>query len=395
MERATKDHFDRVSLRHEHTHRYELASYLSRNVVVDCACGIGYGSKIIARNEAVKSYLGIDTSEEAIASARENYAGERIRFETGSLEDNSCASASVDLFVMFETLEHTKNPGAALSNVRRCLKNDGLLIGSVPSAEYEMLCESTYGPNPYHLQRFSKYQITEILGEYFEACRVYSMEFILGSLLRDISENAAAGLELVTLNGVMESGISGSIVFFAGSAEAVAQAIHEVGVPNKFFPSIPKAIFDRDEVGPIRETVRSMEAMIRERDAAIASQAHLLEERLAIIQSLEAGIRERDEAIADQARLIEEHLSIIKSMEVTIRARDGAITEKVRLLEDRLTTSPSIDDTIRDGDGAVALPKPLLDKLCWLIQAIRDRLSSVMGSLRRWFDRLVRNKSTE
>jgi SAM-dependent methyltransferase len=353
MERATKDQFVRTSLLDEHAHRYELAARFARGVVVDCACGIGYGSVIVSRQGNVETYLGIDPSREAIQYAHDNYSGGRIYFECGTLESNSCLPFSVDSFLMFETLEHTENPSAALANVRRCLKPDGLLIGSVPSAEYEALCESTYGPNPFHLQRFTKEQIERLLGEYFEDARILSMEFILGSLVRCIDEKTGKGAEILPSSASAELGVLGSIVFVAGTTSVVALAMSELGAPNIYFPSIPKAISDREEVAPIRTAMQSMEALIRERDEAIGSQAKMLEERWAAMQSMEALIRERDEAIGSQAKMLEERWAAMQSMEALIRERGEVIDGQAKILEERRAAMQSMESVIRERDEII------------------------------------------
>ena len=330
MERASKDHFGRASLRDEHIHRYQLAARAAQGFVVDCACGIGYASELIARQTEVEAYLGIDPSEDAIKYATNNYSGERIHFECGMLEKNSCAYSSIDTFLMFETLEHTTNPNEALKNVRACLKQDGLLIGSVPSAEYEALCESTYGPNPFHLQRFTKEQITEMLGRYFGSVRIFSMEFILGSLFQRINnEYASHSVSVQSVPPTGEFGIAGSIVFIAGSQERVDEAVHKIGAQTIFLPSIPKAVLDRDEVEPIRAAMQSMEALIRERDEAIAGQARMLEERWAAMQSMEALIRERDEAIIEQRQLLDKRPTTTEAMRVLLSAVRASFQHRV------------------------------------------------------------------
>ena len=342
MERASEDHFGRASLRHEHIHRYQLAAQLASKVVVDCACGIGYGSDIISSKNAVDSYLGIDPSQEAIEYARGHYSRDHVRFEIGSLEFNSLAASSVDSFLMFETLEHTESPLAALESVRRCLKPDGLLMGSVPSAEYEDLCSITYGLNPFHRQKFTKTYLTELLCGQFEEVLVFSMEFLLGSLLRPIGGENVGILEVVTATTKHEDDINGSIIFVAGSSGAVSNAQKILGGISRFFPSIPKVILDRDEVNPIRSAMQSMEALIREQDEAIAGQARMLEERWTAMQSMEALIRERDEAIAGQARMLEERWTTVQSMEALIRERDEAISEQRELLEKQPTTGEAM-----------------------------------------------------
>jgi len=330
MERASKDHFGRASLRDEHIHRYQLAARVARGFVVDCACGIGYASELIADQAEVEAYLGIDPSFDAIEYAVDNYSGDRVRFEYGTLEKNSCGHSSIDTFLMFETLEHTTNPKDALKNIRDCLKQDGLLIGSVPSAEYEALCESTYGPNPFHLQRFTKEQIAEILGQHFEAVRIFSMEFVLGSLFQRVSDDLADHAEIVPpLPPADEFGIAGSIVFIAGPEERVEEAIHKIGTGKIFLQSIPKAILDREEVQPIRAAMQSMEALIRERDEAISGQARMLEERWSAMQSMEALIRERDEAIIEQQKLLEKRPTVTEAMRVLLSAVRASFQHRV------------------------------------------------------------------
>jgi SAM-dependent methyltransferase len=328
MERASEGHFGRASLRDEHIHRYELAARVARGFVVDCACGIGYGSEIIARQGLVETYLGIDPSQEAIEYASKHYANDQIYFQCGALEKNSCGSASIDTFLMFETLEHTKSPHPAIASIRGCLKQDGLLVGSVPSSEYETLCASTYGPNPFHLQRFSKEQIAEMLGQHFESVRLFSAEFILGTLVRCIDNRAekinenGAEILLPATNG--EFGVIGSIIFIAGSEERVEEAIKKIGALRKFLPSIPKVILDRDEVEPIRAAMQSMEIMIRDRDEVIAAQARMVEDR--------------DEVIAAQARMVDERDTTIIERDTTIIERDTTIIEQQYLIKKLLTT---------------------------------------------------------
>jgi len=327
MERITKDQFSRASLRDEHIHRYMLAARATRGVVVDCACGIGYSSEIICRQEEVCSYLGIDPSEDAIEYARKAYAGERVRFATGTLEENSCLSSSVDTFLMFETLEHTATPENALANVRRCLKHDGLLIGSVPSAEYEALCEQTYGTNPYHLQRFSKDRIAAMLEEHFESVRLFSAEFVLGTLFRNIVDGEDRSGVLTARND--RNVIFGSIIFLAGNAGRVVEAVSALGAPNQFFLSMPKVILDRDEVEPIRMAFHATESALIERDKALDAQRRMLEERWAAMQSMDVMVRERDETITKQTRM----LAAMQSMGATIamqRQVKDALTAMLR-----------------------------------------------------------------
>ena len=56
----------------EHMHRYTaVAPLLKGKVVLDAACGTGYGSNMLARE--AERVCGIDISQEAIAYANENF----------------------------------------------------------------------------------------------------------------------------------------------------------------------------------------------------------------------------------------------------------------------------------------------------------------------------------
>jgi len=53
----------------EHTHRYLCAKVLARGSVLDLACGIGYGAKILLDNPAVMDYVGLTWRRTPIAEA--------------------------------------------------------------------------------------------------------------------------------------------------------------------------------------------------------------------------------------------------------------------------------------------------------------------------------------
>ena len=68
-----------------HLNRYYFASNFCKNkVVLDAACGEGYGSYIIAKN--AKNVVGLDISKQSILSARERYGKARnIDFVLGDV----------------------------------------------------------------------------------------------------------------------------------------------------------------------------------------------------------------------------------------------------------------------------------------------------------------------
>lgn len=137
-----------------HVYRYHLAAEYIRpgDVVVDAACGLGYGSHVIRSITKAAEVIGIDSSDFAVAYAAENFSGNRpdLSFRAGLLPECLAAvpDSSVDSILSFETLEHVPDPQRLLAEFCRILTPGGRLIASVPN---DWRDSSGKDPNPFHL----------------------------------------------------------------------------------------------------------------------------------------------------------------------------------------------------------------------------------------------------
>lgn len=114
----------------DHMERYKFAlNYIKNKSVLDIACGVGYGSNILATSGA-QQVVGVDISNDAINYARENY--NNIKFQQGNLCDFN-PNELFDVIVSFETIEHMDSYQDAISNYYKLLKDDGILIISSPN----------------------------------------------------------------------------------------------------------------------------------------------------------------------------------------------------------------------------------------------------------------------
>ena len=128
--------------------------------VLDCACGIGWGSFLFA-NGGARSVVGVDLSPNAIESAQVFYSAENIKFVLGAASDIDF-DEKFDIITSFETLEHVDDPIFFLKNLRKNLKPGGLLILSTPNGfcfKYDK--DKPY--NPYHLDEFTKDELFRLL----------------------------------------------------------------------------------------------------------------------------------------------------------------------------------------------------------------------------------------
>lgn len=143
----------------QHLERYKFASkYTKEKVVLDVACGSGYGTEYLLRNGASKA-VGVDISEKAIDEAKSKHSGEFHIMDATNLafEDNH-----FDCVVSFETIEHLTEYRKFLEEIRRVTKNDGIVIMSTPNYIFEVV------KYRYHVKNFRKEEFINLFKEYFK-----------------------------------------------------------------------------------------------------------------------------------------------------------------------------------------------------------------------------------
>lgn len=129
-----------------HLARYRFAArFLGAGAVLDGACGVGYGSHLLAEAGTCQ-VTGIDLDGAAVAYAQAHYAHPRVHFEQA--DATTFNGGSFETIVSLETIEHVPDPEAVVANYNRLLKPGGTLVASVP------ITPST-DVNPYHLHDFT------------------------------------------------------------------------------------------------------------------------------------------------------------------------------------------------------------------------------------------------
>lgn len=165
-ERQVTPHINEV--RRDHVARYEFAAsiILEHSRVIDFACGIGYGSKILA--DAGHTVRAFDIDEETVKYARENYADERITYNIAD-GNKPFAHIESDVAVSFETIEHIRDP----RNLLKSLRAAKLLIASVPNEDVMPWQREDGSITAFHFRHYTKAQFETLL----DACGWFVREW--------------------------------------------------------------------------------------------------------------------------------------------------------------------------------------------------------------------------
>ena len=122
------------------------------SLILDAACGTGYGSKILAKtcNSIV---IGLDASSQAIAEAEREYSND-CKFRITDLF--AAKYAAVDAIVSIETIEHfSRIDGMRLvQKFHDWLSPEGILVLSTPYCSHS-------GPSPITKQHLWEYSLTD------------------------------------------------------------------------------------------------------------------------------------------------------------------------------------------------------------------------------------------
>lgn len=134
-----------------HLERYKHAGrHLAPGYIADIACGVGYGSYLLATEfgEKIESIAAVDIDTGSIEIAKTSYPHEKINYTTG----NALTFQNEKLFhtiLSLETIEHLQNPAAFINHISTQLLKGGRFIASVPITP-------SMDANPFHLNDFTE-----------------------------------------------------------------------------------------------------------------------------------------------------------------------------------------------------------------------------------------------
>ena len=170
----------------EHLHRYSLAVELVKDKrVLDVACGEGYGANILAKSANHVTAVDIDSA--TIENAKLKYKSGNLHFQVGSILHLPFGENDFDIITCFETLEHVEEHEKLITELKRVLTIDGLLLISTPEKFY--YSDNAKHKNTFHKKELYGDEFKQLLNSFFKCTTFFQQSSHITSTIIKINLN--------------------------------------------------------------------------------------------------------------------------------------------------------------------------------------------------------------
>lgn len=138
--------------------------------VLEVGCGDGYGTDYINRPDL--KLEAIDVSKDAIKVAKSKY--KNINFKSFNGKNFKYLDNSFDVILSFQVIEHVESVSDYLSELKRILKPNGVLIITTPDRRYR-LTKNQKPWNPFHLREYDLKTYKQDFKNIFPKTEIFSV----------------------------------------------------------------------------------------------------------------------------------------------------------------------------------------------------------------------------
>ena len=171
---SLKPREDFFNLEGELVSRYVWASqFVFAMTVIDIGCGAGYGSNYLAQSGAM-TVTGIDSDLEALRLGRTIYQRKNLTFLNMDACNITFPSATFDIAVSFEVIEHLIDASEYLKGVSKVLKSSGIFLISSPNKGFTEIDYLDAKPrNHFHVREYYPKELCKLLEGFFKIKGIY------------------------------------------------------------------------------------------------------------------------------------------------------------------------------------------------------------------------------
>ena len=369
-----------AELEAEHYQRYYSVLPLVKNkVVLDAACGEGYGTNILSVNAA--SVNGLDINEDAINRAKEKYQNKKnISFLTGSVGELPFADHSIDVVISFETIEHISEElqFKFLGEIVRVLKEDGVLVMSTPNKKiYSDLYDYH---NEFHVKEFYGNEFYAFLKSRFQFVRFFDQYFEVVSVI-DKAERQTGTISYIKSN---QCGDEGKYYIAVASNSEIVNA-NDMDITHVMMNARGEY---RQRIGRILELQEQVEARnehLNKLDCEIdiyRNRINELENNVVELKCLNGKLEEQNEIGKQEAEKVAAQRDVAVEQNKNLQIRCENAEEKVLDLEqqvERLNLKVADKDAEMDRLESVILNQQVRIKQLDVVAVSREEKIKQLG----------------
>ncbi|UFJ39472.1 class I SAM-dependent methyltransferase [Brevibacillus humidisoli] len=170
----------------EHLARYYFATPYVEGRVLDLACGVGYGTHMMAKTckKEAAEIVGVDVDPETIQYANKTYNHPLITYQTADALDPELPQklGLFDTIVSFETIEHLDDDQRFMASLYEMLRPGGTLVLSSPFGQGRgKPCSE-----PFHVHQFTEAEFAELFHAFQEVELYYQRGVTIEPPRRDV-----------------------------------------------------------------------------------------------------------------------------------------------------------------------------------------------------------------
>lgn len=334
----------------EHFQRYGSIAELVRNkIVVDAACGEGYGTALIGKT--AKTVDGFDIDMEAVHRATMNYGADNVHFHQGNIISLPLENHYADVFVSFETIEHVDETTQKqfMQEVKRVLKEDGILIISSPNKKiYSDLFDYH---NKFHVHEMYKEEFVDLLSAQFKHVNLYHQYFEVASI---IDNNEIVAPDAKYIKNREKYNFDGKYFIAIASNREIDDIVLQSVYLNQdvtYLKNIQRILQLQSEEEERNKHIKKLDQHIEELGVAIRTlqeenkecQSQVIEAQSKLIQALEDNrklldekqkeVNEKQKEIDKKQKEIDEHVFQLDSQKYELDKKNELIIDKNRHIQ--------------------------------------------------------------
>ncbi|MEN5207737.1 class I SAM-dependent methyltransferase [Stenotrophomonas terrae] len=145
----------------------------SEKKVLDLGCGSGYGAMRLSKT--ANEVHGVDVAEDAISYAKERFKNANLHFrKIDPSKQLPFATASFDVVLSFQVIEHVSDEDGYLREARRLLKPGGTLVVITPDRKNRLL-PGQKPWNRWHLREYDMSTLVKLINRHLTVTQALQM----------------------------------------------------------------------------------------------------------------------------------------------------------------------------------------------------------------------------